>query len=100
MDETHYGACPVAAYGDVQLFAGFAYYVLSRVLVAQHGPESPLAVAVGRDRKGKLSVLIYALAVLVSFIESHVAFALYVLVAVIWLVPDRRIETTLDKRPE
>jgi uncharacterized membrane protein len=98
MGETQFAAWPVAAYGVVMLLAGLAYYVLTHVLVALHGQESALAAAVGRDRKGKLSLLIYAVAVPVSFLEAHVACGLYVLVAVMWLVPDRRIETALEQQ--
>ncbi len=87
----------MAAYGAVLLLSGAAYFVLTRVLVASHGKESALAAAVGRDRKGKLSVLIYAVAILVSFAEPRVACALYGVVAVLWLVPDRRIERALKE---
>jgi uncharacterized membrane protein len=95
MGETSFHTWPVAAYGVVLLMAGFAYFVLTRVLVAHHGQESPLAAAVGRDRKGQLSILIYAAAIGIAFVAPLVACGLYALVAVIWLVPDRRIETTL-----
>jgi uncharacterized membrane protein len=95
MGETHFSAGPVAAYGVVLLMAGFAYYLLTRVLIAHHGEESALAVAVGRDIKGKVSVLIYAIAIPVSFADARVACGLYGVVAVLWLIPDRRIETTL-----
>ena len=97
MGGTNFAPWPVAAYGVVMLLAGSAYYVLSRVLIARHGNDSPLARAVGSDLKGKLSVLIYMVAIALSFAAPAVACALYVLVAVIWLVPDRRIETTLAR---
>jgi uncharacterized membrane protein len=90
-----FAAWPVAAYGVVLLLAGFAYYVLSRVLIAQHGKDSALALAVGRDFKGRLSLLLYAVAIPVSFADPRVACGLYGLVAVLWLIPDRRIETAL-----
>ena len=100
MGETGFAGLPVAAYGVVMLAAGGAYFVLSRALVARHGRESPLAAAVGRDRKGLASVAIYAVAIGVAFAEPRLACGLYVLVAVIWLVPDRRIETVLEgERP-
>jgi uncharacterized membrane protein len=89
---------PVAAYGVVLLLAGCAYYLLSRALVADHGAGSALAAAVGRDAKGKASVLIYAAAVPLAFVEPWVACGLYVVVAVLWLVPDRRIESALAGR--
>jgi uncharacterized membrane protein len=98
MGETYFAAFPVAAYGAVMLLAGFAYYVLSRVLVALHGQESALAAAVGRDLKGKLSLVIYAAAIPIAFVEPYASCGLYALVAVIWLVPDRRIETALEER--
>jgi uncharacterized membrane protein len=98
MGQTSFGSWPVAAYGVVMLLAGFAYYILTRVLIAHHGKESALAVAVGRDFKGKLSLVLYATAIPLSFLESHVACGLYVVVAIMWLIPDRRIETTLTER--
>jgi uncharacterized membrane protein len=82
----------------VMLFAGVAYYILSRVLVHHHGKDSELAAAVGTDRKGEISLVIYALAIAISFKSPQVACGLYVLVAVIWLVPDRRIEAVLSGR--
>jgi len=88
-------AWPVALYGVVMLGAGVAYYVLSQVLVAHHGQESTLARAVGRDEKGKISLLIYLCAVPLAFVDARIACGLYVLVAVIWLIPDRRIERAL-----
>ncbi len=98
MGETNFGAWPVAAYGVVMLLAGLAYFVLSRVLVAQHGRDSALALAVGRDRKGMLSLLLYAVAVPVALLEPRLACGLYVVVAILWLVPDRRIEKALAER--
>jgi uncharacterized membrane protein len=98
MGQTNFGAWPVAAYGVVLLLAACAYYILTRVLIAYHGQDSALALAMGRDFKGKLSLLIYAAAIPVAFVEPLVACALYVLVALIWLVPDRRIEGTLTQR--
>jgi len=99
LGESNFAPWPVAAYGVVMLFAGCAFYVLSRVLIARHGRDSPLAVAVGQDLKGKVSVLIYAAAIPLAFVEPFLACGLYVLVAVLWLIPDRRIETTLTERP-
>lgn len=88
-------ALPVAAYGTVLLLAALAYYVLVRALIRLHGPESELARAIGEDWKGKLSVVIYAVAIAVSFYVPWLALALYVSVAAIWLVPDRRFEPAL-----
>ena len=98
MGQTRFRAWPVAAYGAVLFMAGFAYYILARVLIAHHGPDSPLAMALGRDVKGKLSMVIYAVAIPIAFVEPVAACGLYVLVAVLWLVPDRRIESTLQNR--
>ena len=95
MGEEHVAAVPVALYGVVLLMAGAAYFLLSRALIAVDGAESALAAAIGRDRKGKASVGIYAAAIPLAFVSTWVAVALYVAVAVMWFVPDRRIETTL-----
>jgi uncharacterized membrane protein len=100
MGQTEFRAWPVAAYGAVQFMAGVAYYLLTRALVAQHGADSPLVLAVGRDRKGKLSLVIYALAVPISLASPLAACSLYVVVAAIWLIPDRRIETALQNRTQ
>jgi uncharacterized membrane protein len=98
--QTSFAPLPLAAYGVVLLFAGVAYFILTRVLIASHGKESPLAQAVGRDAKGYASVLLYAAAIPISFVAPYVACAIYTLVAIMWLVPDRRIETTLVKPGE
>ncbi len=95
MGENRFAAWPVALYGTVLLFAAVAYFILSRVLISLHGRDSILATALGRDFKGKLSLVIYAVAIPVAIASAWVAFALYVLVAVVWLVPDRRIEKNL-----
>ena len=95
MGQTNFGAWPAAAYGVDLLAAACAYYILTRLLISHHGNESPLAIAVGRDLKGIVSLLIYLAAIPLAFVHPWISCALYVLVAVIWLVPDRRIETTL-----
>jgi uncharacterized membrane protein len=95
MGESHFADWPVAVYGMVLLLAAIAYYILSRALIALHGGDSVLASAVGRDVKGIASIMIYLLAIALAFLNSWSALALYVLVAVIWLVPDRRIEKKL-----
>lgn len=95
MGENHFATVPVALYGAVLFFAAIAYYILSRALLSCHGKDSALALALGRDGKGKISVVIYAIAILLSFINSWLACALYVLVSILWLIPDRRIEKTL-----
>ena len=95
MGENNFAAMPVALYGTVLLFAAFAYFILTRTLIAHHGRDSALATALGRDFKGKVSLVFYAMAIPLSFVNSWFACVLYVLVAVMWLIPDRRIERTL-----
>lgn len=95
MGENRFAARPVALYGAVLLFAALAYFLLTRALLAIHGRDSVLATALGRDFKGKLSLVFYAVAIPLSFVAPWLALGLYVLVAIIWLVPDRRIEETL-----
>jgi uncharacterized membrane protein len=96
--ETSFDSLPVAAYGVVLLLSGCAYYLLSRALVADHCADSALVAAIGTDVKGKVSILIYAAAIPLAFVQPLVSCALYVVVAVIWLVPDRRIENALAGR--
>jgi len=86
---------PVAVYGVVLLLAAIAFFILVRALLKRHGGDSVLAMAVGNDFKGKISIVIYALAIPLAFVNPLISFALFVLVAVIWLVPDRRIEERL-----
>ena len=95
MGENHFAPRPVALYGVVLMFAGIAYYFLVRALIAHHGRGSAIAVAIGRDFKGKLSVVMYAIAIAASFASPAAACFVYVLVAAIWLVPDKRIERVL-----
>jgi uncharacterized membrane protein len=97
MGENNFAAWPVASYGIVLVLAAMAYFILTRSLIALHGQESVLATAVGRDFKATLSVLIYLVAIPLAFVNAGLAFGLYVLVAVIWFVPDRRIERTLRR---
>ena len=98
MGETHFATWPVALYGALMLLAAVAYFILTQALIALHGADSTLAAAVGRDRKGKLSLLVYFAAIPLAFVHPALACALYVLVAIIWLVPDRRIARTLEQR--
>ena len=95
MGENQFAAWPVALYGTVLLFAAVAYYILAQALLSLHGRDSVLATALGRDFKGKVSVVVYFVAIPLAFVNSWFACALYVLVAVMWLIPDRRIEKTL-----
>ena len=95
MGETGFQGVPVLAYGLDLLLAAVAYFILVRALIARHGDASTLARAIGSDFKGRLSMALYAVAVAASLIDPRVSLALYVVVAVLWLVPDRRIERTL-----
>jgi uncharacterized membrane protein len=95
MGQTDFAAWPVALYGINLLLAAVAYFILVRALLARHGEDSVLATAVNSDFKGKISVVIYVLAIPLAFVSTWLAGGLYVLVAIIWLVPDRRIENLL-----
>ena len=97
MGENHFAPWPVALYGLVLLFAGIAYFILTKTLVAHHGKDSTLARSIGRDRKAKLSLVVYAAAIPLSFSEPWIACACYVMVAIIWFLPDPRIERTLGE---
>jgi uncharacterized membrane protein len=94
---TGFAPVPVATYGVVLLLSAFSYQALALLLVRRQGPDSPLARALGADRKGKGSLALYLLGVLVSFAMPLVAYGLYTVVAVIWIVPDRRIEKILTE---
>jgi TMEM175 potassium channel family protein len=98
MGENHFAPWPVALYGLVFLLAGCAYFLLALALISYHGKDSVLAKALGRDFKTKMSLGLYGAAIPLSFVRPWIACALYVLVAVIWLVPDRRIEKALAER--
>ncbi len=97
MGENRFAAWPVALYGVVMLWAAVAYFILTRALIALHGRDSVLATALGRDRKGKISMVSYLVAIPTAFVNPWISCALYVLVAVMWLIPDRRIEKTLRR---
>jgi len=90
--ENGFASLPVAVYGFVLLMAGVAYYILTRALIGLHGKNSTLAKAVGKDVKGQISVVIYIIGITLSFWNSLLGYSLYVAVAILWLVPDRRIE--------
>ncbi|HKV36983.1 MAG TPA: TMEM175 family protein [Pyrinomonadaceae bacterium] len=96
MGENHFATWPVALYGSVLFLAGISYIVLVRALLSSPGNEL-LATALGSDFKGKISVVIYAVAIPLAFVRSWLALALYILVAIIWLIPDRRIERRIDE---
>lgn len=88
----HFASAPVAAYGIVLLMAAVAYYLLVRSLTLHHGKESLLAKAIQSDLKGKISLLLYFMAIPLAFISGYISLVLYVVVAIIWLKPDSRIE--------
>jgi len=100
MGENHLAAIPTAVYGFVLLMAAIAYYVLQRTIIAREGRDSLLAQAIGKDRKGKLSPLLYVAAIPLAFVSSWIAAGLYVFVALLWLIPDPRIEREIEKREE
>ncbi len=89
---------PVAIYGVVLFFSAVAYYILSLFLISHHGKDSTLAEALGSDFKGQISLVIYAVAMGLAFYESRVSLALYSLVAIMWLIPDRRIEKIISQK--
>ena len=95
MGENHFAALPTALYGVVLLMAAIAYTILQGAIISEHGRESALGRALGIDFKGKLSMACYALAIALSFLNQWFADALYVFVALIWFLPDRRIERSL-----
>lgn len=95
MGENHLATAPTAAYGVVLLMAAIAYYILQSTIVANQGRNSLLASALGRDWKGKLSPVLYLAAIPLAFVSPWISNGLYVLVALLWLIPDRRIERAL-----
>ena len=99
MGENHFAPLPTAVYGLLLLLSAIAYKLLQDRIVALEGPESKLAQAVGGDSKGRISPVLYAVAIPLSFIQHWVSLAIYVFVALMWLVPDRRIERRLSPDP-
>jgi uncharacterized membrane protein len=97
MGENHFAPLPTAAYGAVMLLAAIAYTLLARAIVAREGKGSRLAAALGSDVKGKASLALYAAAIPLAFVREWLADAIFVAVALVWLVPDRRIEARLAK---
>jgi uncharacterized membrane protein len=98
MGENHIAPAPAAVYGFVLLMAALAYYILQSAIIAQQGRDSLLAAAIGGDWKGKLSPTLYLAAIPLAFVSPWISITLYVFVALLWLVPDRRIERVLEKR--
>jgi uncharacterized membrane protein len=99
LGQSQFAAWPVAIYGGVLLAAGVAYFILTRALLTLHDSDSALATALGRDSKGKVSIVLYAVGIPLSFVSPFLAYGLYVTVAVMWLIPDRRFERVLAQRP-
>ncbi len=97
MGENHFTAAPTAVYGAVLLLAALAYYILQSVILATEGCDSKLAAALGRDFKGKLSPILYALAIATAFLRPWISGLIYVAVALLWLIPDRRIERVVKE---
>ncbi|HKE58083.1 MAG TPA: TMEM175 family protein [Pyrinomonadaceae bacterium] len=95
MGENHFAAVPVAIYGMILFLAGVAYTILARVLISLDGADSRIAAALGKDYKGKLSVVGYSLAIPLAFVRPWLAFVFYGAIAVMWLAPDRRIERSI-----
>lgn len=100
MGENDFARLPVALYGIILLAAAIAYFLLTRALIALHGSESVLASAVGRDVKGVASAAVYAVAIPLSLLNAWIGFALYVVVALVWLIPDRRVARSLSRAPQ
>ncbi|PRC91011.1 TMEM175 family protein [Solimicrobium silvestre] len=98
MGENHFAQTPVILYGVVLLMCGVAYSFLVKALIAKHGKDSVLAQAIGRDKKGNISVLLYALAIALAFISSWIAMGLYLTVAAMWLIPDTRFEKIIYQK--
>jgi uncharacterized membrane protein len=95
MGENHFAKVPTAFYGVVLLLAAIAYFILKTAIVAEQGKDSKLAIALGDDFKGKISPVLYVVAIPISFVNRFIALGIYVFVALIWLVPDRRIESMI-----
>ena len=96
MGENHFAPVPSALYGFVLLMAAIAYWILQQLIIASHGPDSVLKKAIGGDWKGKVSPILYAVAIPMAFVSRWVSLGIYIFVALIWLVPDKRIEKTLS----
>jgi uncharacterized membrane protein len=95
MGENHFAKGPTAAYGVVLLLAAVAYYLLQAAIIREHGTDSLLAAAVGRDVKGRISPAVYAVAIPIALVDRWISLALYVVVSLMWLIPDRRVESRL-----
>jgi uncharacterized membrane protein len=98
MGDSHLAPLPTALYGFIQMMAGTAYFILKTALIRAQGPGSALQAALGSDFKGKISVAVYAVAIPVAYVASWISVAMYVSVAAMWLIPDRRIESRIPDR--
>jgi len=96
MGENHFAPLPTAVYGAILLAAAIAYYILQTLIIREHGKDSSLKKAIGNDFKGKISPVIYVAAIILAFVNQWISDALYVLVALMWLIPDRRIESKIN----
>ncbi len=96
MGENYFARTPVALYGFILLMAGMAYFILAKSLIKLNGYDSKLAIAFGNDFKGKISVVIYIVAIALTFINSWIGFGIYTAVAIMWIVPDRRVERVIQ----
>ena len=96
MGENHFAPLPTAIYGANLLAAGIAYYILQNLIIAEQGANSKLKKAIGKDFKGKISIVIYVAAIGLAFVNQWISDALYVSVALMWLIPDRRIESKIN----
>ena len=94
--ENHTATAPVAVYGFVLLASGIAYFILQRIIISHHDDDFALRRAVGKNNKGKLSMVLYAIGLLLSFVNTWVAIACYILVAIMWVIPDKRIENNIE----
>lgn len=97
MGENHFAQVPVAVYGFILMMCGIAYFSLTKTLIAIHDKSSAFVTALGNDFKGKVSVVLYILAILLTFVHESFGYSIYVMVALIWLIPDRRFENALKR---
>lgn len=100
LGENHFAAMPSALYGFVMLMAAFSYWIMTNAIIASQGKNSLLKLAVGKDAKGKISLVLYLISIPMAFLSQWISMVLYILVATIWLVPDRRIEKVLKNKQE
>ena len=100
MGENHFATVPTALYGVVLLMSAVAYWILTRAIIARHGPDSVLARAIGNDLKGKLPLILYSVAIGAAFIHTWISLGIYIAIALMWFIPDRRIEKVMADHAE